>query len=169
MIRRTAIAIGALLALTTALTGAAQEFPEPPDPPNWLISCSNQANFDELLCEFSQSIILTDQTGRAQRVSTASFMRVAGETGTEARFSLPYEVSLRDDVTISVDENVLGALSWQSCDSGGCYASGPVEDDWMQAMREGNQLAAALKARDGRDITFTFALDDFSMAADMLP
>lgn len=169
MIRITAIASGAVLALTTALTVAAQEAAEPAGPPKWLVSCSNHINFDELLCEFSQSIILTNQAGQSQRVATASFTRVRGETGTDAVFSLPYEVSLQDEVTLSVDENTLGTLSWRSCDAGGCYASGPVEDAWMQAMRRGNQLAAVLKARDGRDITFTFALDGFSRAADMLP
>ena len=102
-------------------------------------------------------------------MSTASFTRAVGETAIEARFVLPYEVSLQEEVTISVDETVLGALSWQSCDAGGCYASGPVADDWMQAMRAGSQLAAALKTRDGRDLTFTFSLDGFSRAADMLP
>jgi len=169
MIRRPHIALGAILAMTTIQPAAAQEAAEPAAPPMWLISCSNQASFDELLCEFSQSIILTNQAGQSQRVATASFTRVVGATGFDAVFSLPYEVSLQDDVTLSVDETMLGTLSWQSCDAGGCYARGPVANAWMQAMRAGHQLSAALKARDGRDITFTFALNGFSRAADMLP
>jgi invasion protein IalB len=78
-------------------------------------------------------------------------------------------VSLQDAVRLSVDETELGTLAWQSCDAGGCYATGPVADAWLQAMRAGEQLAAILTARDGREITFTFALDGFTRAADMLP
>jgi invasion protein IalB len=169
MIRTTVILAGVLLAQTSALPVAAQEAPAPAAPPKWLISCSNQVSFDELLCEFSQSIVLTNQAGQSQRVATASFMRVVGETGTEAVFLLPYEVSRQNEVSLSVDDTVLGTLSWQSCDANGCYAGGPVEDTWLQAMRSGNQLSAALVARDGREITFSFALDGFTRAADMLP
>lgn len=170
MNRTTAIAAGALLVLAGVLTAVAQEEEaEPAGPPMWLISCSNQFDFDELLCEFSQSIVLTNQAGQSQRVATAAFMRVAGTTQTEAVFSLPYEASLQDAVTISVDETVLGPLTWQSCDAAGCYARAPVEDAWLQAMRAGNQLTAAMKARDGRDITFTFSLNDFARAADLMP
>ena len=169
MIQMTAIAASGALALATAIPGVAQEVPAPPAPPMWLISCSNQANFDELLCEFSQSIVLTNQAGQSQRVATASFTRVMGASGMNAVFSLPYEVSLQDAVRLSVDETELGTLAWQSCDAGGCYATGPVADTWLEAMRAGNQLAAMLTARDGREITFTFALDGFTRAADMLP
>lgn len=169
MIRITATAMATLVAAASATPLAAQEPQDADGAPMWLISCSNQVNFDELLCEFSQSIVLTNQAGQSQRVATASFTRVAGRTETEAVFSLPYEVSLGDDVTISVDEIVLGILSWQSCDAGGCYASGPVDKEWMQAMREGTQIAAALKDRAGRDIAFSFALDGFAAAADMMP
>ncbi len=169
MIRLTAIATLAMLTAAGGLPAAAQEAAEPAAGPMWLISCSNQINVDELLCEFSQSIVLTNQAGQSQRVATASFARVAGETATEAIFSLPYEVSLQREVTLSVDDTALGSLSWQSCDAGGCYASGPIEEASVQAMRAGGQLAATLQARDGREITFTFALEGFSRAADLMP
>lgn len=172
MFRTSAFALVAFLALTGPQTSAAQEDAQPAAPsamPMWLISCSNQVNVDELLCEFSQSIVLTNQAGQSQRVATASFQRVVGATGIEAVFSLPFEVSLQDDVALLVDDAPLGSLAWQSCDAGGCYATGPVEESWMQAMRAGAQLGTALKARDGRDITFSFNLDGFSRAADMLP
>ncbi|HET9067291.1 MAG TPA: invasion associated locus B family protein [Amaricoccus sp.] len=153
--------------------GGAQEAADQPatpaPPPKWMISCSNQLDFDELRCEISQSIVVSTQAGQSQRVAVASFIRAVGETETEARLLLPYDVSLRDAVTVSVDEAALGTLAWLACDVAGCYAGGPVPDTWAEALRAGNKLAAALKTRDGRDVTFTFTLEDFSRISDLMP
>ena len=142
--------------------------PAAPEPPLWLMSCSNQAQPDELLCEFSQSIVLT-QDNQSQRVATASFTRVAGGDQTNAAFALPFGVSLPDAVSVSVDETEVGTLAWQSCDGGGCYATGAVDQAWLDAMRTGETLTASLKARDGRDLEFAFQLKGLAAADDMLP
>ncbi len=170
MVRRAGIVLGAVLAMAPAMSGA-QEAADPPapPPPKWMVSCSNQLDFDKLRCEISQSIVVSTQAGQSQRVAVASFIRAVGATETEARFLLPYDVSLRDEVTVSVDAAALGTLPWLSCDAGGCFAGGPMPDAWMQAMRGGAELAAALKTRDGRDVTFTFTLEDFSRISDLLP
>lgn len=163
------------LAATLAMLGGgavAQDGPVSGAPqdgaPLWLISCSNLLDPDELLCEFSQSIVLT-QGGQSNRLASAAFTRVAGQSGTNALFSLPFEVSLADPVRVSVDDKEVGTLAWQSCDAGGCHASGPVDDGWLRAMRAGSQLSAALKARDGRDLSFGFQLKDFSRTEKLLP
>jgi hypothetical protein len=50
-----------------------------------------------------------------------------------------------------------------------CFPGACNADAWLEAMRAGTQLAAALVTRDGREITFTLALDGFTKAADMHP
>lgn len=185
MIRNTATTLALALTMLGSSSAAAQDETAPdaaqppaestedpaaaaPDVPMWLMSCSNQMQPQELLCEFSQSIVLT-QGNQSQRVATASFTRVAGQAGTNADFTLPFGVSLPDGVSVLVDGNQVGTLDWQSCDAGGCYASGPVDDGWLQAMRAGEQMTAALKGRDGRDLNFSFQLTGFSKAEEMLP
>lgn len=138
----------------------------PPAPPLWLMSCSNQANPDELLCEFSQSLIVSQGN---QRLATASFNRVAGSAETGAVMTVPVGVALADGVTVAVDDAPVAKMGYDSCDGQGCYASGPVDDGWLSAMRAGNQLTATVKGRDGRDIALTFQLTGFSKAEGMLP
>ncbi|MBO9453894.1 invasion associated locus B family protein [Paracoccus sp. R12_1] len=180
MIWNTATTLAVALTLLTGTDATAQgEAPQaqpaeqqapaaetPPDAPLWLISCSNQANPDQLLCEFSQSLIVSEGN---QRLATASFTRVAGQDATEAVLTVPFGVSLSEGVSVSVDDNDVGTLQYDSCDGQGCYASGPVDDAWLQTMRAGDQLTASVRGRDGRDIALSFQLRGFSKADDMLP
>jgi len=139
-----------------------------PAQPLWLTSCSNRMQPDQLLCEFSQSIMLTKGEQR-QRIATASFNRVVGKPQIDAAFTLPYGVSLSHQVKILVNDKDVASLNWQSCDAGGCYAGAPVDKPWLQAMRNGKELSATLRSQDGRDIKFSFKLDGFSKAEAMLP
>lgn len=139
-----------------------------PAAPLWLTSCSNQVQTEELLCEVSQSIVLR-QGNQTQRVATASINRVAGKSETNAFFTLPYGVSLPDAVKILIDDKQVGTLAWQSCDTGGCYASAKVDAAWLKAMRDGKTMTANLKSRDSRDLTFSFQLAGISKAESLLP
>ena len=139
-----------------------------PAAPLWLVSCSNQMQPDQLQCEFSQSIVVV-KGNQSQRVATASFSRVAGHPKTTALFTLPHGVSLANPVRILVNDKEVGALAWQTCDNGGCYAGASVDATWLQAMRAGNTLVAALKARDGGDLTFSFQLSGFTKTEALLP
>lgn len=139
-----------------------------PAAPLWLISCSNQMQPEQLQCEFSQSIVVV-QGNQRQRVATASFNRIAGQPETNAVFTLPYGVSLPNPVKVLVNDKEIGTLTWQTCDTGGCYASGQVDKLWLQAMRTGNTMTAALKARDGSDLSFSFQLNGFTKTEGMLP
>lgn len=139
-----------------------------PAAPLWLVSCSNQMQPEQLQCEFSQSIVVV-QGNQSQRVATASFSRAAGHPETTALFTLPHGVSLANPVRILVNDKEVGVLAWQTCDAGGCYASAAVDASWLQAMRAGNTLVAALKARDGGDLNFSFQLSGFTKTEAMLP
>jgi len=149
-----------------AKTEAAPETPARPTAPLWLISCSNQQNPDQLVCEFSQSIMLTELN---QRVATASFTRAVGHDETNAAFMLPAGVSLPAGIAVSVDDAPVGELTYQSCDAQGCYATGSVDHAWLKAMRAGRQLVVGLTSRDGQAIRLVFQLDGFSKAESMLP
>lgn len=139
-----------------------------PTSPLWLVSCSNQARPDQLLCEFSQSIVAT-QGNQTQRLATATFVRVSGAADTSAVVLLPHGVSLTEPVRVLVDGREVGSLAWRSCDAGGCHAGATVDDPWLQSMRSGVELSAAFKTADGRDLSFAFQLNGFTQADDLLP
>jgi len=137
--------------------------------PLWLVSCSNQMQPDRLICESSQSIVITDESGRSQRLATAAFVRAARGDETTAILTLPLEMDLTAAPVLSVDGSELGELAWQSCDVQGCYASGAAAGDWLAAMRAGEILVAHAAARGGQSFDFTFQLQDFTAAEAVLP
>ncbi len=180
MIRKFAmrLALGAVVCGTTVAMAQEKAVPTKnsqegvqsaaPAAPLWLMSCSNQMQPEQLQCEFSQSIVVV-QGNQRQRVATASFSRVAGQSEVNAVFTLPHGVSLPNPVRVLVNDKEVGTLAWQTCDMGGCYASGQVDKAWLQAMRAGKTLSAALKARDGSDLSFSFQLNGFTKTEGMLP
>ncbi|AMY68931.1 invasion associated locus B family protein [Frigidibacter albus] len=159
----------AILLLACSTAAHAQEATDQPQPPLWIIACSNENNPEELLCEFSQSIVMTAQNGQSQRVATLSFARMAGQADTQAFLALPLEVALTDQVQISVDGSERATLAWQSCDNSSCYATADVDEAWLAAMRKGAEMTAQFKARDQREVNFGFQLRDFLRTEQMLP
>lgn len=160
------------LAVATAGTVAAQEAEEgerAPTPPLWLVSCSNEMQPDVLLCDVSQSIVITDESGRSQRLATAAFVRAMGSEDTMAILTLPLEMDLTLAPALTVDGDELGTLAWQSCDALGCYASGQASDDWLSALRGGDAFVAHAAARNGQGYDFNFQLEDFLVAEATLP
>lgn len=141
------------------------EAPEASAPP-WLMTCSNQQDPAVLLCEVSQSILLTQAN---QRVATVSFARAAGQTETQAVFLLPVGVLLPAGITLSVDGTEVGRMDYDSCDAQGCLARADVEDTWLQAMRDGGQLTLGLTTRDGQAIGLNFQLDGFADVERLFP
>lgn len=157
------------LALATATPAPAQEEAAAVQPPLWLVSCSNQMQPDRLVCEFSQSIVLTDEAGRSQRVGMASFARAVGAQEVTLTLALPLELALSAPPRVSVDESELGALAWQSCDMQGCYATGAVAPAWLDSLRAGKAMGVGVVARSGQAINFTFELKDFTKTEALLP
>lgn len=135
-------------------------------PPLWLMSCSNQLNPAELLCEISQTIVVS---GGGQRIATVSFTRAAGKSETGAIFLLPLGVLLPAGVKVSIGGKEIGSVNYQSCDQQGCYATGPVDEDWLQAMKTNDQLLVEMKSRNGQDIRLTIQLEGFTTAEAMFP
>lgn len=149
-----------------AAQAAAEAAPAEAQGPLWLMSCSNQANPDELPCEFSQSLVVAQGN---QRLATASFSRSAGKPATRATMTVPVGVALSEGVSVAVDDKPVATLPYDSCDGQGCYASAAVDEGWLAAMRAGKVLTATVRGRDGGDIALGFQLQGFSKAEAMLP
>lgn len=162
--------LGALaLGLVTTAAGGALVAQEASGAPLWLVACSNQMQPDTLLCESSQSIVVTDEAGRSQRLATAAFLRAAGSDETTAVVTLPLELDLTIAPRLAVDGNDLGELAWQACDAQGCHASANADESWLDALQTGDALVIHATARGGQEFDFTFQLQDFAAAEAVLP
>lgn len=159
-------AASAQSAATPEATGPAETAADPAAPPLWLVSCSNAQNREELLCEVSQSIVLTQGN---QRVASAAFLRVAGQTQTLAAFAVPFGVAIPAGVRVSVDDTEVAQIAYQSCDAQGCYASTDAGEEWLAALRGGEQMTLLLTARDGQEIRLAFPLTDFAGVEALMP
>ncbi|CUH45356.1 invasion associated locus B family protein [Ruegeria atlantica] len=153
-------ALGVSLGLAHPL--AAQEN----NPLPWSVNCGNPDNGTELVCEMTQSIILTESN---QRLTSISFVKTARKGETETVLTLPFGLLLSEGLIAKVDDAKVAALDFLTCESQGCFARSSVSIEWMSAMRAGNQLTIQGKNSTGDPISFGFDLTGFSKIFDVLP
>ncbi len=153
-------ALVASFGLTTQL--GAQEN----EAPLWSVNCSNQVNGTELICEMTQTIILTENN---QRLASIAFVKPAGRDEIEAVLTLPFGLLFSEGLIAKVDDAEIARLDFLTCEAQGCFARSPVSQDWMSRMRAGNQLNIESVNRVGDPISFGFDLAGFSRISDMLP
>lgn len=134
--------------------------------PLWLVSCNNQNDPARLMCEVAQSIVTSEGE---QRLATAAFVKPAGDAELTAVFTLPVGLYLPAGLKLSVDGTELDALTFQSCDGQGCYATGTAGENWPQIMSEGTELNITIQSQDRQTIDFRFPLDGFAESIDVMP
>lgn len=151
------------LALAHATPAAAQD--DAPRPP-WLVACSNQQAPTLLICEMSQSIVLTEGN---QRLASVILRKTAGEPQVTGLYTLPVGLYLPAGLTLAVDETPLATLAFESCDAQGCYASGELDDDALTALSEGTQLTLSIERPTRETLSLGFDLTGFSDIAAVMP
>ncbi|TCS61498.1 invasion protein IalB [Primorskyibacter sedentarius] len=134
--------------------------------PLWLVSCNNQNDPARLMCEVAQSIVLSEGN---QRVATAAFVKPAGDAEHTAVFTLPVGLYLPAGLKLSVDDQDLGELAFQSCDAQGCYATGAAGETWPVTMAEGEELKITIQRQDRQTVNFSFPLEGFRESIDIMP
>lgn len=153
-------ALGISLGLTHPL--AAQEKGTLP----WSVNCGNPGNGTELVCEMSQSIVLTENN---QRLTSVAFVKPARKDETEAVLTLPFGLLFSEGVIAKVDDVEVARLEFLTCEAQGCFARSAVSTEWMSAMRAGKQFTIESKNTARDPISFGFDLTGFSKVSDILP
>ncbi|WP_377194542.1 invasion associated locus B family protein [Ruegeria meonggei] len=153
-------ALAASLGLAQPL--AAQENETPP----WSITCGNLVKGTELICEMTQSIVLSESN---QRLASIAFVKAAGQDETEVVLTLPFGLLFSDGLTAKVDSVDVAKLEFLTCEAQGCFARSPVSSDWVGSMRAGKQLTIEAKNRNGEPVSLGFDLTGFSQVSDLLP
>ncbi|CUK17791.1 Invasion protein B, involved in pathogenesis [Ruegeria denitrificans] len=155
--------IGALgVTLGLALPLSAQEGAAPP----WSVNCSNLVNGSELICEMTQSIVLTENN---QRLTSIAFIKAAGNDEIETVLTLPFGLLFSEGLVAKVDDTEVARLEFLTCEAQGCFARSPVSPEWISAMRAGKQLQIDATNRIGEPISFGFDLTGFSKVSGLLP
>ncbi|MES0826961.1 invasion associated locus B family protein [Ruegeria sp. SCP11] len=134
--------------------------------PLWSVNCSNMVNGTELVCEMTQSIVLSENN---QRLASVAFVKTAGKDETEAVLTLPFGLLFSEGLVAKVDDAQVAELEFLTCEAQGCFARSPVSADWISKMRAGAQLRVEAQNALGEPITFGFDLTGFSQASDLLP
>ncbi|EEE35952.1 Invasion associated locus B protein [Rhodobacteraceae bacterium KLH11] len=141
---------------------AAQENSAPP----WMVNCGNPGNGTELVCEMTQSIVLTENN---QRLTSIAFVKPASNDEIETVITLPFGLLISEELIAKVDDTEVARLEFLTCEAQGCFARSTVSPEWMSAMRAGNQLTIESKNTAGDPIAFGFDLTGFSKVSDILP
>ncbi|WP_255733407.1 invasion associated locus B family protein [Ruegeria sp. Ofav3-42] len=140
----------------------AQENATPP----WSINCSNLGTGTELVCEMTQSIVLSENN---QRLASIAFVKSAGNDETEAVLTLPFGLLFSDGLTAKVDTSEVAKLEFLTCEAQGCFARSAVSSEWIASMRAGKQLTIEARNTNEEPITFGFDLTGFTQVSDLLP
>jgi len=136
------------------------------EPPLWLISCSNTLDPGTLTCEFSQSIVLTEEN---RRLAAAFFVKDVGAPGLTGVFVVPTGLHIPAGVAVSVDGAKVGDAVVDTCTPEECRATASIGDEWLAAMRGGREMTLEVEAADRRPVSFTFQLEDFAVTEALMP
>lgn len=106
----------------------------------------------------SQTII---QSGTRQRIVTARIFKDA--QGRHAmRLLLPHGLDFTKGVSLSIDGGNMSRHSINTADANGAYASVPLDDGLIAAMKAGNVVELGIANISGNNIKLNLSLDGFT-------
>jgi len=166
---RLGLAFFCAAALLFSLPALAQENPDKPAPPpavnSWTINCGSTTDVNKLECQMSQ--VLTEaKTG--QRVLTVT-IRKAGADGARGLFlMLPHGIYLPAGAIYQIDQGEKIAAVIQTADQNGSYASVPLSDTLVQALKRGTTLNVGMETANRQPLTLPVSLTGFAVTYDKL-
>ncbi|CAD0187042.1 Invasion protein B, involved in pathogenesis [Ruegeria sp. THAF57] len=134
--------------------------------PPWSINCSNLVSGTELICEMTQSIVLSENN---QRLASVAMVKPAGGEDTEIVLTLPFGLLFNEGLVAKVDTAEVAKLEFLTCEAQGCFVRSDVSSDWLASMRAGKQFTVEAKNTAMEPISFGFDLSGFSQVFDLLP
>lgn len=91
----------------------------------------------------------------------------AGQPNKMVRFLMPLGLMLRPGIRFAVDQGQPNAGQYSMCLPNGCFAEGPVKDDFVASLRKGTTLnVTAQNPATGSEVTFAVPADGFGKAFD---
>jgi invasion protein IalB len=156
-------------ALLFGLPAAAQENPDKPAQPpavnSWTINCGSTTDVNKLECQMSQ-VLTESKTG--QRVLTVTIRKAGADGVLGMILMLPHGIYLPSGATYQVDAGEKAPAAIQTADQNGSYASVPLNDTLVQALKRGTTLNVGMETANRQPITLPVSLTGFAVTYDKL-
>lgn len=164
-----AIALGCFLSagFAAAATSPSAQAAEPAAPAaSWSTQCTSAARSAPQSCSMEQRGVLRETGRQIARVSIQIGPDNKGNGGLLVH--LPLGLSIREGVSLKIDEGAPLNLDFQTCDASGCYSGMAVSAELLKAMMAGNAMTISFKDMQKKDIAIPVTLSGFSAAYGMI-
>jgi invasion protein IalB len=133
---------------------------------SWATQCVGVSRSSPLNCTMEQRVILRD-TGRL--VARISIQIGAGESRQPGLLlHVPLNLSVGAGITLQIDETEPLKFPIQTCDSNGCYAGSPLQDELIAGLKRGKALKMGFQGLDQKPVAIPFVLAGFTNSFDLI-
>lgn len=137
-----------------------------PSQPDWTKVCGKDQNTNTEICYTTRDFV-SDQ---GQPVLALAVYDVKGQQPQKVvRFVMPLGLLLQPGLRFAVDQGQATPGRYVMCLPNGCFAEAQVKDDFIAAIKKGNNLNVSVQNQMGREITFAVPAAGFGKAFDGPP
>ncbi len=136
-----------------------------PTPPDWVVTCTPDTDATKSTCQMAQSLF-AEETG--QPLVQAVIRPQSEDRQMGMLLTLPHGLYFPPGLSIRVDQGKVTDVAIQTSDQSGVYAAMPLTEEFVTAMKLGNNLNIALQYADGREVVLPLTLMGFTAAMEKL-
>jgi invasion protein IalB len=137
-----------------------------PSQPEWTKVCGKDQNTNTEICYTTRDFV-SDQ---GQPVLALAVYDVKGQQPQKVvRFVMPLGLLLQPGLRFAVDQGQATPGRYVMCLPNGCFAEAQVKDDFIAAIKKGNNLNVSVQNQMGREITFAVPAAGFGKSFDGPP
>lgn len=160
------IAALAAAGMAAATLGAHAQEQQQNDRPAWVKVCNQDENND------NRELCLTSQELRAEDgrfLASVAIREIEGDDSRSMIVMVPPGMLLKPGLRIQVDQNEQIPGEYAICFPNGCYAEVEANDEFVNSLKRGNQLAITTANQQGQGVNFPLTLAGFTAAYDGEP
>jgi len=131
----------------------------------WEPRCTSAGRTAPMSCTLEQRLVV-QATGQP-------FLTLTVQVPAEPRrpflaAQTPLGLHLPSGLSLRVDAGQALTVAIERCDQNGCYAGGPIADDFLAALKAGQTLNVTMRAPDGQDLSLAVPLAGFAPGYDAI-
>lgn len=127
----------------------------------WLVTCGSAQTGNELVCRMAQNVIIAKTKQRLLSVVIQPDGKAKNHTMVVA---MPHGLNIPKGVDLQVDELKARTVAIKTSDQNGTYASEPIDDVLLAALRKGDKLNVSYTFANGKKIRVPIGLRGFTAA-----
>ncbi|MEM7427442.1 MAG: invasion associated locus B family protein [Pseudomonadota bacterium] len=136
----------------------------------WAVNCGGGQSGGELVCQMVQNVIVQDNKRKQRQRLISVIIRPAKEAvNHQMVIAAPHGLNLIEGVELKVDDaEKITKFPFKTSDRNGTYASEPISDILLEAMRRGRKLNVSYTFANGKKINIPLGLLGFTAAYNKL-